>query len=280
MIGLLFPEATVERKKEELLRDRRVAHEHVLRFYLERVVGDDLLSFYDAERAFARMANRHELDGFMRSLDPARWQDVIVNLNSFEFSPRHVEPGIIVFLNLLPDMPGRSQGVFDTLYPPEVTVRKVARGLLQVQENNAASVEAATRSILPEVTTLSSKLELVSLVGHQPESGPGLVSEPAATEFEKTLRAEIQSASVNDLVEERTLAFLLPFAKNVTDPSDETFNIDASPKLTFAILKSAATFTTSESSNSFAVDRSTRLPWDFLVDLYGDEATLKARIGA
>ena len=297
MIGLLFPEDAGERK-EELLKDRRVTHEHVLRFYLERVVNDDLLSFYDAERALTHMADRKPLDGFIRSLEPSRWQDVVSNLNGLEFSPEHVVPGIIVLLNLLPDMPERSQDPFDSFNPPERTVREVVRSLLQQQENDVASIESVVRGVLPEVTALSSKLELVSLVGHQPESGAGLVSKMAATEFEKTLRDEIQSAPVNDLVVERNLLFLLRFAKNGNNRSEETFTIDASPKLTFALLKSVATnvvmqhvtyprrrtftetVTTTGLSDGFHIDKSTRLNWDALVGLYGDKITLKATIGS
>ena len=297
MLGLLFPEDAVDRK-EELLRERRVAHEHVLSFYLERVVSDDLLSFYDAERAFARMADRNDLDEFMRSLDPARWQDVVSNLNGFEFSPKHVEPGIIVFLNLLPNMPERSQDVFDTLNPPELTIRRVVRTLLQAHENDPASVESVTRRILTAVTALSSKLELVSVVGNRPESGMKLVSETAANQIEKMLRTAIQSAPVNDLVLEHNLGLLLQFAKDGTDPSEETFNIDASPKLTLALLKSVstgiiqhreiyprqrtftATVASSGSLNSLAANRSIRLEWEFLIGLYGDEITFKARIAS
>src|SRR5258708_2022722 len=40
------------------LRDRRVANEHVLRRYLERVVGEGLQAFTDAERAWTVMADR------------------------------------------------------------------------------------------------------------------------------------------------------------------------------------------------------------------------------
>ena len=62
----------------EQLKERRVAHENILRVYLERVVNPDLLASYDAEQAFSRMADRGALDSFMRSLDPTRWEDIIL----------------------------------------------------------------------------------------------------------------------------------------------------------------------------------------------------------
>ena len=57
---------------DEWLRERRVAHRHVLRAYLERVVGEGLRSFTDAESATAVMGDRRALDGYLRSLDLER----------------------------------------------------------------------------------------------------------------------------------------------------------------------------------------------------------------
>ena len=96
----------------EHLRERRVAHEHVLRLYLERAVGPELMAFHDAERALARMGDHDELNEFARSLDPARWQDVLSNLCRLEdqFRSERVEPGGVALLNLWPDMPERSSG--------------------------------------------------------------------------------------------------------------------------------------------------------------------------
>jgi predicted KAP-like P-loop ATPase len=51
------------------LRDRRVAHEEILRLYLERVAGERLEAFREAERAWAVMADEQALDEFLRSLD-------------------------------------------------------------------------------------------------------------------------------------------------------------------------------------------------------------------
>ena len=91
------------------LTERRVAHEHILRLYLERVAGPDLLVFHDAERALARMTDREILDAFMRLLKPTQWQPIVWNLCSLSdrFRPEHVEPGIVVLLNLWPEMPER-----------------------------------------------------------------------------------------------------------------------------------------------------------------------------
>ena len=251
-----------------LLPDRRVAHEDILRLYLERVDDSDLLAFYDAERAFALMADRSGMYGFMRSLDPVRWQDVVEHLESFEdrFRPDHVEPGIVVLLNLLPDMPERSSGLGLALDDPIIAVERVIYRLLRPL-NDTEAVESAVRGILPQVTSLSSKVALVLLVGHRDEVGDKLVSEPAAAEFERTLRGEIRSASPDNLAAEHDLGRILDFDKNTADSWEGSLDGGDSPRLTFAILRSGATTETDP-----------RLDWVGLIDYYGGEETPKARI--
>jgi len=98
--------------KGRWLRERRVAHEDILRLYLERVAGEGLQAFTDAEQAWARMADCDALDVYLRSLDADRLQDVIASLEAYQdqFAPEHVVPGTIVLLNLLPDLPKRQRG--------------------------------------------------------------------------------------------------------------------------------------------------------------------------
>jgi hypothetical protein len=64
------------------LRQRRAAHEDVLRFYLERAAGAGFQSFTDAERAWALFGDRDALDRYLRSLDSNRLQDVIASLET------------------------------------------------------------------------------------------------------------------------------------------------------------------------------------------------------
>src|SRR5207237_6817122 len=63
--------------KPRWLRERRVAHEDILRLYLERVAGEGLQAFQDAEQAWSRMADRNALNTYLRSLDRARLEDVV-----------------------------------------------------------------------------------------------------------------------------------------------------------------------------------------------------------
>ena len=88
--------------KNRWLRERRVAHEDVLRLYLERVVGERLLIFADAENAWTCMTDGKALDAYLRSLPIERIEDVISSLEAYEdeFGLEHVVAGTVVLLNL------------------------------------------------------------------------------------------------------------------------------------------------------------------------------------
>ena len=102
--------------QDKLLIDRRVAHEDILRLYMERVTGGDLPAYYDAEGAFALMNDRNALDQFIRSFEPRRWPDVIDHLSRFEFHREHIEPGIFVLFNLFPELPDNLPPLYPALF--------------------------------------------------------------------------------------------------------------------------------------------------------------------
>lgn len=285
MIGRLFPAGQRHIGgssyggdwKGQWLRERRVAHEDILRLYLERVAGEGLQVFTEAEQAWARMADREALETYLCSLHADRLQDVIASLGAYEekFAPEHVVPGSIVLLNLLPDLPERKRGMFE--FDTPVVVRRVVYRLIR-SLGNPAAVEAAVRQILPEVKSLSAKLALIRIIGYRKGMGHKLVSELAAAEYEKTLRDEIRARTVDQLAKEQDLVRLFLAAKSEADPSEPPLIIYDAPELTLGVLRASRTEVSSMTEGSRAVRRSSRLAWDVLIELYGDEVTLKERI--
>lgn len=122
-------------RKAGWLRERRVAHEDVLRLYLERFPNERLQAFTEAEQAWGHMADGNAFDNFLRTLPAERRQDVIARLEVYEdqFAPEHVVPGSVVLLNLLPELPDRRQGFFDL--EPRHTVRRVVFRLVRKLES-------------------------------------------------------------------------------------------------------------------------------------------------
>lgn len=265
--------------KNRWLRERRVAHEDLLRLYLERVMGERLQAFADAENAWARMTDRAALETYLHSLPIERVQDVISSLEAYEdqFGPEHVVPATVVLLNLLANLPERQRGMFDL--GTRLIVGRVVYRLVRALKDPQA-VEAAVREILPQVPSLSSKLELITDVGYREGAGHKLVSEGAAKALEKEWRASVRAASLETLAREIELLRTLILTKRDTEADEPALAVPDSPAVTRALLKAARSEVRSQSMGSRAVRRKPRLAWDVLIELFGDEATLRQRIEA
>ena len=266
--------------KNEWLQERRVAHKDILRLYLERVVGEGLQAFTCAEQARTRMGDRAALDNYLRALDPKLLGDVISSLEVYEdeFASNHAVPGSLVLLNLLPEMPERQRGMFDFLDNRMIVVRVVLRLLRSLDDPNA--VEAAVRQIFPDLTTLSAKMELLTVVGHRERAGQKLVSESTARQLEREWREAVRSASVEDLAREPELRNVLFHTKRDADPAEPPLEIANLPQMTLTVLQSALSETRSQAGDSRAIQRIPCLAWDTLIELYGDEETIRERTDA
>lgn len=139
-------------------------------------------------------------------------------------------------------------------------------------------IEATVRQIFPELKSLSAKLKLIEDVGYRENVGHQLVSQAAASEFERDWRQEVRSASAQDLAGEKDLLSVLLVARKGTEPSEEPLLVDNHPELTLALVRAAQGEVRTQPMGSRAVRRSPRLAWDALVEVFGDEATLKERI--
>ncbi|MGO9956937.1 MAG: P-loop NTPase fold protein [Solirubrobacteraceae bacterium] len=261
------------------LREHRVAHEAILRLYLERVAGDSLQAFRDASRAWALMPDRSALDAYLRSLEPQRLEDVIASLENYEelITPEHIVPGTIVLLNMLPDLPERARGMFSL--DARLVVSRVTYRLVRALSDPEA-IAAAVREILPSVTTLSSKLELISDVGYLEGAGHRLVAEAVAAEIERAWRAEVRAASADDLARESDLLRVLLRAQLDVGCDEPRLAVPDVPALTLAILRAARSEVLGRTIGNRAVRRESRLNWKVLVTIYGDDETVRARFNA
>ena len=243
----------------------------------ERIAGEGLRAFSDAEKAWANFTDAHALDSYLRSLDPDRLEDVIAALGNYEdqFAPEHVIPGAIVLLNLLPNLPERQRGMLD--FGSRLVVARIVYRLVRSLKDPAA-VELAVRQILPEIKLLSSKLELVTEVGYREGEGHKLVSEDAASQFEHSWRNEVRTASAEQLVKEFDLLRVLLIAKRSAVPPEAQFIMNNSSELVLALLRSARGEMLSQSVSSRVVSRTPQFAWEALVELYGDESALRQRI--
>lgn len=265
--------------KKDWLRQRRVAHEDVFRLYLERTASEDLQAFTNAEVAWTHIADREALDSYLRSLPIERVQDVISSLEVYEdqFRPEHVVPATIVLLNLLPDLPIRPVGGFDL--GTRFVVGRVVYRLIKTPQNPQA-VADAVREILPNVTTLSSKLDLITDVGYREGAGHKLVSEDVAKRLEKEWRASVRAASASELAKEGDLLRIVRLAEQDAEEDEAIFSVPDAPEVTRALLKAARGEVQTQSMGSRAVKHKPRLAWDVLTEAFGGEVPLRRHVDA
>ena len=263
--------------KRTWLKERRVAHEHIFRLYLERVIGKGLQAFTEAEQAWVRMADEEALDHYLRSLDPNRLQDVISHLETYEdeFASKHVIPGSVVLLNLLSGLPDRQLGMLD-LGPRLVVTRVILRLLRSLNSRDA--IEDAVQGITSKVKRLSAKAELITIIGYRENRGHKLVSESTARRFERDWQSEVHAADQESLAAEDNLLTTLFLAREFSDVGEPIIAISESPKVTLSLLESARSDVRSQTVGNRAVRRQPRLQWDLLVELYGGENILRQRI--
>ncbi len=262
--------------KSGWLRDRRVAHEDILRFYLERTAGEALRAHMAGERAFSLMDDQERLDGYLRSLDAEELEEVISSLEVHEdqYSVEHVVPGVIVLLNLLPDMPDRPLGMFDL--GPRMVIGRVVYRLIRALKDPVA-IEDAVNKILPHVTTLSAKAELITDVGHREGAGHQLVPHEVASGMERAWRTEVRAAPPELLAAEPDLLRLLHRTQREAEEGEPRLLIPNTPAVTLALLRSATHEVRRQTEGSRAVRRSPRLAWAELIELLG-ESDLKERV--
>lgn len=285
MICRLFPAARrhIENNsygaewKKEWLRERRVAHEDILRLYLEHYAGDHFKAFLHAEKAQLFMDNRELFDYYLRSLDASEITDVITALEAYEdqYKSESVEPASIVLLNLLHTLPDNRVNMFD--YDVRIKVERVVYRLIRSLKEPDL-IESVVKSILPEITTLSAKFDLISMVGHIEGQGHKLISVEAAKQLEGTWAIEVKAASDDILLKEPDLLRVLLRAKRYLTESGEQMVISDTAELTLAVIKSSQSEAMSQAIDSRAVRKETRLAWDALIELYGDEDILKNSI--
>lgn len=259
------------------LRERRVAHADILRFYLEQVAGDGLLAFNQAEAAWSKMGNIDAFSAHLRALDRAQIEDTISALEAYEdeVTPERVLPGVITLLNLVPTLPERERGMFGL--GPRMSVGRVVYRLIRSQ-NSEAFVEAVVLDALPLLETAFSRLTLVQMVGHREGIGHRLVREHIAADFERAWRDYFRGLSVDAVAQEFELLRSFLVIRRESEPGEPTVTVPADARVTRTLLLSARSESRSRSVGSRAVTKSVRLAWKALIDIYGDEETLRKRI--
>ena len=265
--------------RDSWMSDRRVAHEDVLRLYLERTLGRGMRSQQAAERAFRHMDDPDRFQGVLESLDSDLRIDVIGALAGFEdgMAAEHVVPGVTALLNFVPEIDGAGHGFLEL--DATAVVGRVTFRLLRKLDDPVA-VERCVREILPRLNALSGKMRLIAQIGHNDGIGHKLVSEGAARQLEREWVEEVKSASAEELIDDPALLRVVLQAKSPW--ADEAVSVDLAdrPDLTYTLLKSARSQSKSQTIGSRFVRSENTLAWDLLAEAYGNQSILEERVQA
>lgn len=261
------------------LTTRRVAHAEILNLYLERVAGEGLWAFTDAERAFALLDDKDALDTFLRSIELGRLEDVIAALENYEgrFPTKGVPSATIVLLNLVPILPERPRGMLGA--DTRIVVGRVILRLLR-QLSTPDEIESVAREVLPKLSSLSSRFQLVLLAGHQEHAGHKLISAAAAEDLETELVGAVRASEPDALAEEWDLLHLLYWVQQKLPEGTSALPAKDNLGLNATVLIEAKAEVLSQALGSSTVRRLPRLQWDVLVNLYGGEDTVREVVDA
>ena len=261
------------------LRNDRVVHGTILRLYLTRVADSDLTASSNAKRVFECLHDQDALRDAMESIDPEAWPKCILSLWGMfhsDFSIRHSEPGLVVFWNLLPDMPRGTS----TFADEPLTVTRAISASLLAPLVGAEDLVQKLKGILNQVQSLSSKVALISQIKKLEFTNSTCLSKLELDTLEELTNNEILSVDADLLAEERHPAQILMFSSKRANPPATPLVVHDSAKLTFALLWDCQTRSASMELGSRTAETRRGLHASTLVSIHGNVETLLARLNS
>ena len=263
--------------QQEWRRKHLLAHIDFLSLYFTRTPPPELDAFRAAEEVFPLLGDGKKLDRYFRGLDRGILEDVLGALEAYQrlYTSDMVVAGSVVLLNLIPDIPKRaSRGMFD-INRPEIAVSRVVLRLLNSIADEDGR-ESAVTQILPNVTTYSSQLDLIELVGRKKDVGSDVVSEKFAKSIEKDFFGRVQENPPGKPDKEwNAIRVYLMLAKEV---GNAPLRGKSNKRLIRAVFTSAMSHTRSQSFDSRVAKTTAVLGWEVLLTIFGDEEAIRSAV--
>jgi predicted KAP-like P-loop ATPase len=259
-------------------RELRVSSPDILRIYLGRALPEGVVSGVFVSQMVDALAHRAQLETLFNGLDSEALERAIARLEDYEhdYDTVAVEPAISVLLNQLPRLREGRRGMMD--FGADLVVTRVVLRLLRRIDDETQRL-AIVEHVLPEVTQLTGRLELIDLAGHRENVGHRLIPADAATRLYDDLNAATMSASPERLAEERDLGHL--FVRLVQADGDN--GIDqirescGDDRVFLRLLRSVLGERRRQTMGDYAVRTVPSLPWELLQEWFRDPA-LRQRV--
>jgi predicted KAP-like P-loop ATPase len=252
-------------------RERRVAHPDVLRIYLEAALPAGALPAAAVRAAFAHLTDGAGLKSLLDLLSPDQLEELLGRLEDFEDEfPEDVSDAVAVLMSQSDRLREGRSGMWD-LGADLALTRVVLRLLRRVADEPVRETIAARA--FDQMPSLSSRIQLLLIVGYEPNAGHKLVSESEASRLGQELRDLVLRSSPDDLARERELPQLLSWALRDDEPGAlgpvrQLLDDDA---VLFRLLRSTLSEAFSQTIGQVDQHREHQLPWDWLGKLIGQD---------
>ena len=257
-------------------RERRVAHPDVLTFYLQKQLPEGFLPAREVRELFETLGNRERLYEIVEAMDEEALEHALERLEDYEddFPAGHVEVAVEVLSNQLPRLREESRRPME--FGADAKLSRVVYRLLRKIEDEAA-LAYMLRSMIVRVRTLSAKLMIADMVGHQENAGHRLVSEADASALEDQLLSGMENAPPETLAEERELVRLLHLAPKIDAARGQRLvaRLAENDEVFLAALRGVYRQILSGGAGEVVPRVSHELGWETLSSLFGEDVVVR-----
>ena len=264
----------VSARESELRRDRRVGCEEVFKIYLNAGLDESAVATGEIREIVGALTDDARLTQLLNSLDEREFGATLEKLEDFEvaFQPEMIPVAVPVLVNLMDRLPDDDGGFFG-ISPRFKASRLLYRLLKSVDD--PVTLGYYVRELLQRIHTLSGKLQIIELVGQQQGIGNGLIGESTASDLQDQLIDDFISASAEDLEKEWDLIGLIGcpirWIEGETNAvlTQRLADLLENDGFVLAVLRSGAGYAYSSRGV-----RQKRLPWQSLVDIFGEDIVM------
>jgi len=256
---------------------RRVAHPEVFSYYLQKSLPDGVLSASFVSNVFGSFGEKEKLEALIGPLNGSELEHLFARLEDYEdkfkFKVADIVIAIQVILNHANQLREERKGMFD--FGAEISVGRLNLRLLQSLKDPAER-ESVVEQVLPQITTLSWKWDLVGMVGFTKGLGHKLVSEEFSKNLESEIVRQIIAAPAEELSKERDLVQLLHLV-NGSESLDKAvlWAKFEQPAFFLCFLAKTLSSSRSQSMGQVSVKVTEYLPWKMINEFVGAERVAK-----
>ncbi len=200
------------REDDKAGRERRVANWRFLRFFLDKQLPQEVVPARKVQDVFEAFGDPDRLRVLLEEEDLEGLDRLMLRLQEYEdaFQPQKVLQAIPVISDRHARLMSKTGRTID--FGADVSYGGLMRRMLDKVED-PEQLTYQLKTILPRIDSLSARQELVSIVGHRPNTGEKRVSQEDADWFEGYMVTALENASKASLAREYALTRLLIRAK-------------------------------------------------------------------